>query len=89
MLKVRSVCLCVPAPETIIAEWSSSGWRSVERGVEDPGEHRVGFMVMALGGVFFRGVKTVLTWREHFCKPQKGDPTETRTVVGLAFGPGV
>ena len=44
--------------------------------------------VSALGGVFFRGVVTVITWREHFCKPQKGE-RQTRTVVGLAFGPGV
>ena len=31
-------------------------WLSVERRVEDPGEHRVGFMVMALGGCSFGGV---------------------------------
>ena len=62
-------------------------WRSVERRVEDPGEHRVGFMVMASGGVFFPRVLAVLTWREHSCKPQKGDPTDAnRCGVGLRAG---
>ena len=47
-------------------------------------------MVRALGGVFFRGIfSTVITWREHFCKPHKKGERQTRTFVGLAFGPGV
>ena len=49
------------------------------------------YSVTVLAGVFVGGGLTVLTWREHTRNtPKRGSQTtQSRTVEGLAFGPGV
>ena len=65
---------------------------TVECGVEDPGEHTAGVLLSGHG--LSRGVLgrvECATWREHTRKtPIRGSQTRlSRTVEGLAFGPGV
>ena len=88
LLKVRGVCFCVPAPETIIAEWSSSGGAALKAEWRTQVNTEWVLWSWPQEGCSFRGFWLCSPGGNTLASPKKGI-RQTRTGVGLAFGPGV